>query len=112
MGPASREYPKYRIPSSLSREIPLAEPSGVAMYGSSAVTSEYHANAAAAAAAIRRAPSEKVDRSEQRTGRGQTSLRIPPAAANTGTAARALDPWNGAERATAGASHARPSAVF
>ena len=30
MGPASREYPKYRIPSSLSREIPLAEPSGVA----------------------------------------------------------------------------------
>ena len=77
MGPASREYPKYRIPSSLSREIPLAEPSGVAMYGSSAVTSEYHADAAAAATAIRRAPSEKVDRSEQRTGRGQTSLRIP-----------------------------------
>ena len=64
-------------PTSLSREIPLAEPSGVAMYGSSAVTSEYRADAAAAATAIRRAPSEKVDRSEQRTGRGQTSLRIP-----------------------------------
>ena len=30
-----------------------------------------------------------------------------PAAADTGTAARALDPWNGAERAAAGASHAR-----
>ena len=29
------------------------------------------------------------------------------AAADTGTAARALDPWNGAERAAAGASHAR-----
>ena len=29
------------------------------------------------------------------------------AAADAGTAARALDPWNGAERAAAGASHAR-----
>ena len=29
------------------------------------------------------------------------------AATDTGTAARALDPWNGAERAAAGASHAR-----
>ena len=29
------------------------------------------------------------------------------AAADAGTAARALNPWNGAERAAAGASHAR-----